>query len=216
MSEIVIRDITIEDIPAIRDVVRDVWAWEAVFDDDAIVEACVAMYFAPVLHEATFGKVAALDGTVVGVIFGVVDNDAPCFKHLSYDLTPYIITLLQAKDSDRQGMCEYTTKQLATYKALIHDIEDEYDGTLDFLALSKAAQGKGIGKLLWLALKTHFEEKNVRKVYLFSDNECNFGFYESQGFTRRRNKSMCVSFARGEDKTEQYLYEYMLDGATPV
>ena len=211
MSEIIIRDITADDMPAIKAVVREVWAWEEAFEDEAVIEACVAIYFAPVLHEATFGRVALLDGKVVGVIFGAVDGQPPSYKHLLENLTPHILLMMQADEWDRLGMCEYLTKQNATYQALIDGIEDEYDGALDFLVLSKAAQGKGIGKRLWLALKEHLEAKNVAKVYLYSDSECNFGFYESQGFARRNKMDMRVVFDGEEDLTEQYLYEYSID-----
>ena len=208
MSEVIIRDISMDDMPAIKGVVREVWAWEEAFEDDAVIEACVAIYFAPVLHEATFGRVALLDGKVVGVVFGAVDGESPCYKHLLEDLTPHILLMMQAEEWDRLGMCEYITKLTAAYKALIAGIEDEYDGALDFLVLSKSAQGKGIGKQLWLALKEHLEVKNVAKVYLYSDSECNFGFYENQGFVRRKKMEMCVVFDGEEDITEQYLYEY--------
>ena len=211
MSEIIIRDITADDIPAIKAVVREVWAWEEFFEDDAVIEACVAIYFAPVLHEATFGRVALLDGKVVGVIFGAVDGEPACYKHLLEDLTPHILIMLQADEWDRLGFCQYLTKQNAVYKSLIADIEDEYDGALDFLVLSKAAQGKGAGKQLWLALKEHLEARGVTRVYLYSDSECNFGFYESQGFTRRCKMDMRMVFDGEEEVTEQYLYEYSFD-----
>ena len=212
MSEIIIRDITSEDMPAIKDVVREVWEWEDASEDDAVIDACVAIYFAPIVHDATFGRVALLDGKVVGVIFGALDGDPPSYKHLLEDLTPHILLMMQAQECDRLGMCEYMTKQAGAYKALIAGIEDEYDGALDFLALSNAAQGKGIGKRLWLALKEHMQARNTSKVYLYSDSECNFGFYESQGFARRNKVNMRVVFDGEEDVTEQYLYEYCFSG----
>ena len=214
MSEIIIRDITPDDIPAIKAVVRDVWAWDEFFENDAVIEACVAIYFAPVLHEATFGRVALLDGKVVGVVFGAVDGEPACYKHLLEDLTPHILLMMQADEWDRLGFREYLTKLGATYKALITGIEDEYDGALDFLVLSRSAQGKGVGKQLWLALKEHLEAKDATKVYLYSDAECNFGFYESQGFVRRSKINMRAVYDGEEDITEQYLYEYRFDGKT--
>ena len=211
MSEIVIRDITQSDIPAIKAVVREVWAWEEFFEDDAVIEACVAIYFAPVLHEATFGRVALLDGKVVGVVFGAVDGQPPRYKHLLEDLTPHVLLMMQADERDRLGFCQYLTKLGATYKALISGIEDEYDGALDFLVLSRSAQGKGVGKQLWLALKEHLEAKSATKVYLYSDSDCNFGFYESQGFVRRSKMGMHAVYDGEEEVTEQYLYEYRFD-----
>ena len=216
MNGIVIRDIAAGDIPAIKDVVREVWAWEDFFDDHAIIDACVAIYFAPVLHGATFGRVALLDGKVVGVVFGAVDGERPSYKHLLEDLTPQILLMLQADELDRLGMCEYISKQTAVYKDLITGIKGEYGGTLDFLVLSKSAQGKGIGKRLWLALKEYLEAKSVAKVFLFSDSECNFGFYEKQGFVRRSKMDMSVVVDGEEDVTEQYLYEYRFDGKATV
>ena len=208
MNNIIISDVTAEHIPAIKDIVREVWDWEDAFASDDIVDACVAIYFAPVLHDATFGRVALLNGKAVGVIFGTIDGEMPCYKHLLEDITPYIITMMQANENDRQIMCEYMTKQYAVYEELIDEVAEEYDGALDFLVLSNAAQGRGIGKQLWLVLKAYLEEKNVSKVYVYSDNKCNFGFYESQGFTRRGKKDMCIVFDGEEERTEQYLYEY--------
>lgn len=208
MNNIAIRDVIPDDIPAIKDIVREVWDWEDAFNNDIVIDACIAMYFAPVLHEATFGRVALINDEVVGVIFGVVNDEPPSYTHLLEDLSPYIITLMQACDEDRQGMCEYMTKQRIVYKELIDGIEDEYDGAVDFLVLSKAAQGKGIGKLLWLSLKEYLQEKNTAKVYLYSDSECNFGFYDSQGFIKRREGKMRVTFNGEEDVTAQFLYEY--------
>ena len=212
MSEIIIRDITAEDIPAIKKVVREVWAWEELFGSDAVLEACVAIYFAPVLHRATFGRVALLNGEIVGAIFGIADGELPRYKHILEELTPHILLMIQADEQERFSMCEYMTKLNATYEALTDGIEDEYDGTLDFLVLSNAAQGKGIGKQLWLALKEYLESKAVSRVYLYSDNECNFGFYDSQGFARRNKMEVRFVFDGEEEVSEQYLYEYCFDG----
>jgi len=210
MSEIIIRDIKPEDIDHIKNVVREVWDWEGAFKDEDFIEAAVTIYFTPVLHEATFGRVAVLDGNVVGVIFGAVKGEKPQYKHLLDDLTPHILTMIQSKESNRQGMYDYMTYQNQAYEALLDGVKDEYDGVLDFLVLSEAAHGKGIGWKLWLALKKYFEEKNTAKVYVFSDNECNFKFYEKQGFDRRRKTDMLVVFSGVDDATEQYLYEYIL------
>ena len=210
MSDLVLREPKLEDMPAIMDIVRDVWAWEEVFERDEVVDACVSMYFAPVLHDATFGRVAVLGGKVVGVIFGAVDDAVPCFKHLLYDLTPYMITFLKTSEEERLGFCGYISKTRDVYERLVSGIEQEYDGTLDFFAICKSAQGKGIGKLLWLELKAYFEKKNVKRIYLYSDSECNFGFYESQGFKKRRQDEVLFEFDGESELSQQYLYEYDL------
>lgn len=57
------------------------------FECDAIVEACVPVYFAPVLYGATFGRVALLDNKVVGVIFGSVEGEDPCYIYALCPMT---------------------------------------------------------------------------------------------------------------------------------
>ena len=210
MSEIIIREAIPEDIPAIKDTVRDVWDWEEVFESDELLNACIALYFSPVLHEATFGRVAVLDGKVVGVVFASVEGEPPGYKHLLEDLSPYILTLLQSTDSDRKSIFDYITKTSNVYRELISGVEEQYDGTLEFLALSESAQGKGIGKKLWLEAKSYFEEKNASRIYLYSDSECNFEFYDSQGFKKRREREICFDFDGEKEISQQYLYEYDL------
>ncbi len=210
MSEIVIRDVASEDVSAIRGVVRDVWDWDSFLKDDGTIDACVAVYFAPVLHKATFGRVALLDGKVVGVAFGSAKGESPCCKDILEDLTPHIVTMLQAGESDRRILSEYFHKTHGAYAELISGIEDEYNGALDFLAVSDSAQGMGIGKQLWHAVKAYLERRNVSKLYLFSDAESNFGFYESQGFRKRREKEIRFISYDEKEVVSQYLYEYCL------
>jgi len=205
-----IRELKAGDLPKIKAVVRDVWEWDEAFEEDEVIEACVAIYFAPVLHEATFGRVAVVDDAIVGVIFGTELGKPPIFKHFLEDLTPYILTLAQTNQQDRQAMCDYMIALHSTYSALIASTKHEYDGSLEFLAVAEVAQGKGIGKQLWLSLKEHFQAQNVQKIYLFSDSECNYKFYEKQGFTHRQTKEMQVIFGGEPDITEQYLYSYNL------
>ncbi|MCL1997414.1 MAG: GNAT family N-acetyltransferase [Turicibacter sp.] len=201
-----IREIQASDLNGIKAVVRDVWEWEEAFDDEDVIDACVAIYFAPVLHEATFGRVAVLDGEIVGVIFGLEIGKPAAYKHILEDLTPHILRLTQTNDQDRQAMCDYITALHTTYAALIADTEHEYDGSLDFFAVSKAVQGQGVGKQLWQQLKSHFQRQNIKKIYLYSDSECNYQFYEGQGFVRVQTQEMRVNFGGEEDVTEQFLY----------
>jgi len=119
--------------------------------------------------------------------------------------------MIKADEANRNGFFDYMTKQKEAYTSLICGIEGEYDAVLDFMVMSKKAQGKGIGKKLWLELKEHFESQNVKKAYVFSDNECNFEFYEKQGFVKRKKTDMLVVFAKSNDATEQYLYEYSIE-----
>jgi len=126
------------------------------------------------------------------------------------DGTAHAFTLLGAPDIIRRNIHEYFSKERDAYGRLIRGINGDYDGTLDFLILGKEAQGLGIGKNLWLALKAYFLETGAKAIYLYSDTDCNFGFYESQGFRRKREMETTFVFEGTPYVTNQFLYEYHL------
>jgi len=208
MSGVVIRDVDANDIPAIKEVVREVWDWAELIEDAEVLDATIAIYLNQVLHAGSFGRVAVLNGRVVGVIFGSVNGAQPVYRMFVEDCTEHTLTLLGACEADRKNIHEYLSKLSAVYEQLVSGIRDGYGGTLDFLVLSKEVQGLGIGKDLWIALKAYFEKNGVKSIYLYSDAECNFAFYERQGFTKRREREVTFAFEGEPETVRQFLYEY--------
>ena len=207
MNRVVIRDVEARDIPAIKAVIREIWDWEGLIDDEQTLDATIGIYFNQILYAGTFGRVAVLNGKVAGVIFGSVDGAVPKYRMLMEDGTAHAVTLLGASKANRENTYEYLAKITVAYKQLVGDIADDYDGTLDFLILAKETQGLGIGKSLWMALKSYFEENNAKSIYLYSDTECNYGFYEHQGFTRKNEQEVTFAFGRESFNTNIFLYD---------
>ena len=209
MSNIIIRDVEIKDVPAIKSAIQHAWQWDNLIDDKNTLSATLGVYLNQVLFTATFGRVAVLDTKVVGVIFGYVKGKEPSYRMLLEDGSAHAFTLLGASERDRMCIHEYFTKQERVYNQLVDGLSDNYDGTLDFLILTKEAQGLGIGKKLWMALKSYFEENNTKAIYLYTDEECNFGFYNHQGFTRKCEQNVVYNFGPVDFKSDIFLYEYL-------
>lgn len=208
MNNIIIRDVEKNDIPAIKTVINEVWEWDTIIEDERTLDAAMGLYLNQVLLNGTFGRVAVLDDKVVGVIFGSIDDVEPQYRMLMEDATAHALTLFGATERNRTNFYEVMLKLTAAYKQLISGIRDNYDGTLDFLVLAENAQGLGIGKSLWLELKAYFEENDVKSIYLYSDTECNFGFYESQGFARRREVEIEFNYDGKLAKVNEFLYDF--------
>ena len=126
------------------------------------------------------------------------------------DGTAHAVTLLGASERNRKNIFNYLSGIADIYRKLLSAAPGTYGGTLDFLILANESQGSGIGKNLWAALKTYFEENGVKSVYLFSDTECNFGFYEHYGFTRRASQSTAFDFGGEVFETDIFLYDIHL------
>jgi len=207
MNNVIIRDVEINDILSIKTVINEVWEWDTIIEDEKTLDAAMGLYLSQVLLNGTFGRVAVLNNKVVGVIFGSVDGVKPQYRMLMEDATAHAMTLFGATERDRKNFYEVMLKLSSTYKQLMNGIRENYNGTLDFLVLAEYAQGLGIGKSLWLALKEYFEENKVKSIYLYSDTECNFGFYESQGFTKRREIEVEFNYDGELFKVNEFLYD---------
>ena len=68
-------------------------------------------------------------------------------------------------------------------------------------------RGLGIGKKLFRALLDYMEQQNISRFYLYTDNSCNYGFYEHQGMRRCGQKSYKVPLAV-DNEMQFFLYEY--------
>lgn len=208
MSNVIIRNVEANDIAGIKEAIKNVWAWSELIEDKTTLNATLGMYLNQVLYEATFGRVAILDGKVVGVIFGAINGKETQYRAIMEDGSAHALTLLGASERDRVCIFEYFSRTNAVYQNLLEDSYSNYDGTLDFLILTESAQGLGIGKGLWIELKTYFEENKTKAIYLYTDDECNFGFYEHQGFTKGIEKEAVYNFGGHIYKSGIYLYEY--------
>ncbi|MCL2190969.1 MAG: GNAT family N-acetyltransferase [Treponema sp.] len=210
MEGVVIRDVEARDVPGIKKVIREVWGWASIIKDEGALDAAVGLYLNQILYNGTFGRVAVLNESVAGVICGYVKGVEPKYRMLLEDGTAHALTLLGASEAVRKSVHEFFSKTEDVYARLLGGMDGEYDGTLDFLILGEGAQGLGIGKSLWLAIKAYFLENDAKAVYLYSDTECNFGFYESQGFKRKRELEATFFFEEEPYVTNQFLYEYRL------
>lgn len=207
MQQITIRDIEASDIPGLHNLIRNTWDWESLSEDENVLQALVGMYLNEVLHEGTFGKVAVLNDKVAGVVFGVVEGEEHIFRGLQENSMDFVLTLLNTSEYERKTIYDYFTKLNTAYEDLLRDTH--YDGTLDFLITAQEAQGLGLGKKLWLESVKYFNSHNVRSIYVYTDTECNFGFYEHLGFSKVREKKVAFVFEDEVFISDILLYDYV-------
>ncbi|MCL1993048.1 MAG: GNAT family N-acetyltransferase [Spirochaetes bacterium] len=207
MEEIVIRDVEEADWPQIKKMIDDTWGFSDLFESEGATDAALGLYFNQVLYNTSFGKAALVGGRLAGIIFGYANGELPKFRMMMEDPAAHIMSLLNMKEYERQNINEFMTKLGGAYEGLLEEGGD-YDGTLDFLVVSEEARGLKIGARLWEEVKAYFQEKKARAIYVFTDTECNFGFYEHLGFSRRAQTPLTYVFAGERLEVEVYLYDY--------
>ncbi|MEB4784867.1 GNAT family N-acetyltransferase [Paenibacillus jamilae] len=206
-----IRDIRKEDIEPIKSIIADTWNAKDFIEDDGIINAAVTMMFiSPILNKSTFGRVATLDGEVIGVIFGSRVGEITSYRLLQEDYTSELLQLLNLNDIERKVFVELTSMTNEAYSKLIRGKEDEFQGCLEFFAVSEEARGKKVGKQLFNELISYLKNTKTNKIYVYTDTMSNYGFYDHNGFVRLDEEVTVFNLPNGKLENTNFIYEYKL------
>ena len=81
------------------------------------------------------------------------------------------------------------------------------EGEITFLAVNPALKRQGVGRQLVEELATRHEGK---RVYVFSDEECDFGFYDHMRFTKEEEEAVSLVCSTGRMVLPCFLYSKVL------
>ena len=136
------------------------------------------------LLSADYSKVCCDNGRVVGFLLGSIQE-----KNLTN----------QEKKIKRKLLRRFITGKYGRIKKIFHflfafilsEIKvkifcSKFDGELVLFVVDKEYQGLGIGRKLLADFLSHASDKNLKTVYLYTDIESNWRFYEKYGFNKFR------------------------------
>ena len=204
MKKVIYRRISKADIPEIEQLVSDAFGLHEYVEDKNTLDLIKKMYVASCLAEEKFNKVAVVDGKIAGVIMGGSDHEKYTRSNVKNGARMlYHAARLWTKTRTKKiGKNEVQQ----TYKELISDIKEEFDGVLTLFAVRRDVRGLGIGKGLLVKMNTYYRKHNTKKIYLYTDDTCNYGFYDHMGFTRAKETTVTVQ-RKGQAKTmDVYVY----------
>ena len=204
MKKVIYRRISKADLPEIEQLVSDAFGLHEYVEDTKTWELVKKMYMASCLAEEKFNKVAVVDGKIAGVIMGGSDHEKHTRSNVKNGarLLYYVARIWANTRSKKIGINEVQS----AYKELIKDIKDQFDGVLTLFAVRSDVQRLGIGKGLLAEMNTYYRKHDTKKIYLYTDDTCNYGFYDHMGFTRVKETTVTVQ-RKGQAKTmDVYVY----------
>ena len=214
MGDVMIREIEEKDLSVLQLLIVEAFGagWNlGRFEQGAdYFRALLEVYQNMFLNSSTFGKVAVLDGNVVGAVLASAKGDAEKFRSLQKDVAPHTLALLAAPEAARADLVEHLSVSFQTIGQLLEHRLDAYDGSLEFIAVSKRAQGLHIGKTLWGAARAYFKSRHIKSIYLIADSACNVGFYHHHGFSKVDAQEATYHYTTGQKKFDIFLYAYQL------
>jgi len=145
--------------------------------------------------------IAAYEGNhLVGVLMAAMDGEPrrrrSVWQRLYVGLVEFVLKHLVGGASSAYD--DANQEMLADFKQ-----RQKPDGELCFLAADPYIQGKGIGSRLLAELERREAGKTI---YLFTDSNCTWQFYEHKGFERVGEKDIHMDIANSEVPLTCLLY----------
>lgn len=185
MAKVLYRPFEDSDFEPLAEIVQKCWHCGSNLPSREYAMAEASYDLARQLAKSTFSQVALVDGVPAGIVLARADDAhaAPLAKwgdvaasldrtmeetepaanerfHAWYDL-------IEAIDAKLSAQC---------------DVPEQNEVTL--LAVDAQVQGLGIGTVLFDAVSSYFASLGELKVYLYTDSDCSWPFYERHGMKR--------------------------------
>ena len=212
MEGVVIRDMEEEDLAALKSLILesfgDGWNLRRFDQGKSSFQALLEVYLSIFLNSSTFGRVAENEGRVIGAVLASVKGEVKKYRLMQKDIAPNMLALLSASKAERMDIIEHLSTSFQAIAQLLESSADIYDGSLEFIAVSKHKQGLKIGKALWDEASAYFKSKNVNSLYLITDSACNIGFYDNNAFSKVAGKEVTYNYTTGQKKFDIIIYDY--------
>lgn len=216
METIFYRPIRKRDHAQVKDIICKAFSLDAYVTNAKLLEAVKTQYLYSCLSEATYTCVAEKDGQTVGVIMGNAKGDHSAIRHLPYlikDLWYGMKIALYGRKYRRQAA---GYKDIHTiYREFSDKHKGEFDGVLTLFAVDQDRRGLGVGNTLLDHLLGYWERQKVKRIYLYTDTTCTYGFYEHRGFERLESKGLQIERDGKPFQMEVFLYGYSLAKREP-
>ena len=207
MNTVTYRSLVKEDYESVKELIGEAFGFNELIKDKKFLDSVLNIYLQGCILESSFSKVAEKNNKIIGIILGDSKKDKNRLKktHNTLSLAYSMLKVLMANKENKKFIKEFSKVQDA-YKELIKEKEDDFQGCIQLFIVSGESRGLGVGKALMNHLYNYMKSMDVESLYLYTDNKCNYGFYDSQNFKRINEKEIC--FDSMKDKLNVFLYCY--------
>ncbi|MGX7107888.1 GNAT family N-acetyltransferase [Facklamia miroungae] len=205
---LIIRQIREEDMTQLVDLIHEAW-FKGVYEGKKFEKAASAISLNKALYNSSLGRVAVLDGEIVGMILCSTKEADSIFRMYQLDFIDKLITLSnQAQPDEIERVIRVFQSERQAYNELIKGYEETFDASIEYIVVSEKARGKGVGKKLISEVLDRFKEQDLENVYLFTDTDCNYRFYDYLNFERINETRIKLPTKDGYRYRDEYMYAY--------
>ena len=194
------RPVDESDLPALAEVLRGIWHTDAPTEEYASLEALHDVL--DCLSWSTFAIVAEVDGEAAGVCCANTGANRGNGNFARWGERRDEVAQ-RLRETDPAAAARYRTYLDASYavnKGLIADAGIAREAEIVLLAIGPHARGLGIGRTLIMRATEHLHEAGAPGAFLFTDTDCDWGFYEHLDLVRAAEHWRCSGDFEGLPK----------------
>lgn len=204
MENIIYRKLEKNDYTTVQNLISDAFGLQNYVADKKALDKVKKMYLCSCLSEQKFNMVALYNDEIVGVIMGASQNDSTRATNIlnAIKMCYYTMSICLFHKKNCGGQSDVHK----AYGELISDCKHRFNGVLTLFAVREDVRGFGVGKGLLSKLLSYYEKNQSDSIYLYTDDTCNYGFYEHMGFQRLKEKPVKVIRKNKTAELNVYLY----------
>lgn len=195
-----IREYQESDFDAVHKFIRRTWYADAYEKDENITDAFVTVDVNSHLHNSSFGLTAELDGEVVGVLLGNVNDEPKQMRLYKKEIVSELEEFFQSDSPLSKELITSINKEHRANDKLNEQLKDPYQGKVQLFIVDQTKRGQNIGGTLWDAGQHKLAEAGVEHFILHTDSDCDFSYYDALGM------NAIEPFTYDDDETDYMLY----------
>lgn len=186
----------------LAEMIRDTWGYRHLSKNPEVTLLMGKIYLYSCLCSQNYQLVAVKQNRPVGIIMGNV-------KMRKQKIHPFyrMKQLYYYRKMKHYQEGKFILDLFAGFERLDHEmlaeINKSYDGELVFFVTDAAVRGQHVGAELYRRLSEEFKKNGCKQIYVYTDESCNFGFYEHQGFVRVNEREHAIF----DHRFQLYVYE---------
>ncbi len=210
MSKVLYRPFEDSDIESVAEMVREFWHSDSYIPSVEYARDEAKLELSHLLARSTFSQVAVVNEEPMGIVLARSERESnAALAHWGEIADELSHTLPEAEPEAYAHFRSWYDRELEVDAELLEqsDMPDKNEITL--LVVSPRAHGFGMGTVLFDAASSYFAALGEQKVYLYTDTDCTWSFYERRGMKR-----MATYRARREERNlslPRELYIYGMD-----
>ena len=185
-EQLEIREVRRRDYREIISAIAETWGYYKRHKNPVTARLVARAYWYGALLDHTFSAAAIWDGQCAGVLLGRCDAQLP--KHQGslrkYRRRALLLRILLSLSAEVRASSAGSERIEQADQKMLEDLRRRFDGELVFFVLRREYRRRGIGSALLNSFLEYMRANHCRSFYVFTDESCDFPFYDKRGFTR--------------------------------